>query len=205
MSWSASEYLYLMLLLNDTRLPPEALFLLRHQRFFSLTNPASGAYRQLLSPSDEEMLPLLASFQQLCQYRRVALPPDAALTGDERQRYYNGLIEKYIGPGKLARAAGEGGAPAHRTRRKLHRALQARVVSGTASKVPRCCRVRRWRRTSGSATAAALLNISPGLESSRGERTAAQGSRCCQARCCPLASTLARQALLLSSKHARAV
>ena len=29
MSWSASEYLYLMLLLNDTGLPKEALFIIR--------------------------------------------------------------------------------------------------------------------------------------------------------------------------------
>ena len=29
MSWSASEYLYLMLLLNDTSLPREALFIIR--------------------------------------------------------------------------------------------------------------------------------------------------------------------------------
>ena len=29
MSWSAAEYMYLMLLLNDTRLPLEALFLIR--------------------------------------------------------------------------------------------------------------------------------------------------------------------------------
>lgn len=28
-SWSACEYLYLMLLLNDTELPPEALFVVR--------------------------------------------------------------------------------------------------------------------------------------------------------------------------------
>jgi hypothetical protein len=31
MSWSAAEYLYLMLLLNETSLPPEALFLVRER------------------------------------------------------------------------------------------------------------------------------------------------------------------------------
>ena len=32
MSWSAAEYLYLVLALNGTRLPPAALFLIRHQK-----------------------------------------------------------------------------------------------------------------------------------------------------------------------------
>lgn len=69
---------------------------LRHQRFYSLTSSA-GAYRQLLSTSDEAVLPLLASFQQLSAYRRVMLPPDQALGPQEFRDYYQALIDKYIG------------------------------------------------------------------------------------------------------------
>lgn len=94
MSWSASEYLYMVLLLNETKLPSEALFLLRYQRFASLTRP-NCSYLQLLSPEDEEMLPLLASFQQLATYKKVALP-DHALQGEALYRYYDSLIKKYF-------------------------------------------------------------------------------------------------------------
>ena len=32
MSWSAAEYLYMLLLMNQTLLPPEALFIIRYQK-----------------------------------------------------------------------------------------------------------------------------------------------------------------------------
>jgi inositol oxygenase len=95
MSWSAAEYLYLVLVLNQTCLPPEALFVLRHQRSFALTRQG-GAYRQLMSDADAAALPLLADFQQLLAYRRVVLPPDA-LTGHALREHYDRLIETYLG------------------------------------------------------------------------------------------------------------
>lgn len=45
-SWSGAEYLYLVLFLNNTLLPPEALFCIRYQKFDCLFE---GAYRHLLS------------------------------------------------------------------------------------------------------------------------------------------------------------
>jgi len=45
MSWGAPEFLYLVLSLNLTRLPPEALFLLRCQKLHSLTKSGRCASR----------------------------------------------------------------------------------------------------------------------------------------------------------------
>jgi len=99
MSWGAAEYLYLVLVLNNTALPPEALFLLRFSKFVSLTRPGS-AYRLLLSPEDELLLPLLHDFQRAIVYRRVAIPEGLALQVPDRHAFYDALIQKYI-PGKL--------------------------------------------------------------------------------------------------------
>ncbi|GBF97144.1 inositol oxygenase-like [Raphidocelis subcapitata] len=99
MSWGAPEYLYLVMVLNQVALPEEALFVLRYQKFYSLTRPG-GAYGELLSPEDGAAVPLLAAFQRLAVYRRVELP-DAALRGRELYDYYDGLIAKYVGHDKL--------------------------------------------------------------------------------------------------------
>ncbi|KAI8477103.1 MAG: hypothetical protein J3K34DRAFT_364713, partial [Monoraphidium minutum] len=99
MSWGAPEYLYLVMVLNQVALPEEALFILRYQKFYSLTRPGN-AYRQLLSPGDAELVPLLSAFQRLSVYRRVQLPPEA-LTGRALYDYYDGLISKYIGRDRL--------------------------------------------------------------------------------------------------------
>ncbi len=32
MAWSYSEYLYMLLLMNGTKLPPEALFIIRYHK-----------------------------------------------------------------------------------------------------------------------------------------------------------------------------
>lgn len=99
MSWGAPEYLYLVMVLNQVALPEEALFVLRYQKFYSLTRPG-GAYRSLLSPDDAASLPLLSAFQRLSVYKRVELPPEA-LTGQALYDYYDRLIAKYIGHDRL--------------------------------------------------------------------------------------------------------
>lgn len=90
-------------MLNRTRLPPEALFLIRHQRFFALNRPGQP-YAELLSESDRLMVPWLARFRQLSAYRCTdpADPPQQPrLTGQAFRDYYNGLIRKYIPSGTL--------------------------------------------------------------------------------------------------------
>eukprot|EP00879_Flechtneria_rotunda_P020176 GHRR01021217.1.p1 GENE.GHRR01021217.1~~GHRR01021217.1.p1 ORF type:complete len:639 (+),score=264.32 GHRR01021217.1:1091-3007(+) len=99
MSWGAPEYMYMMLVLNQTQLPEEALFLIRCQRCTAFTRPG-GAYRQLMSDSDRALLPLLAAFQSLTAYRRVQLPPEA-LQGQALVNHYSNLISAYLGDEKL--------------------------------------------------------------------------------------------------------
>lgn len=100
MSWGASEYLYLVLLLNQTRLPPEALFLIRFHRCATLTLPAAP-YWQLLNKFDQDMLPLLAAYQKLSA-GRSAPPPQGMLKGQAFVSYYSSLIDKYLGPEPLS-------------------------------------------------------------------------------------------------------
>lgn len=51
MSWGAQEYLYLVLVLNNTALPPEALFMLRFAKFQALVRPGAGCcIIQILHP-----------------------------------------------------------------------------------------------------------------------------------------------------------
>ncbi|KAG2487522.1 hypothetical protein HYH03_013803 [Edaphochlamys debaryana] len=100
MSWSAPEYLYLILLLNRAPMPEDALWVLRHAKFTTLSRPHS-CYLPLCSREDMRRLPLLRSFQTLAAYRRQELPPGFALEGEARTAYYTGLIHKYIGAGNL--------------------------------------------------------------------------------------------------------
>eukprot|EP00798_Chlamydomonas_sp_ICE-L_P001685 gene1685-33081_t len=102
MSWSAAEYSYLMLLLNNTQLPEEALFMIRHQKFWSLPRPQGKAYASLVDEGDRKLLPLLASFQKLTVYKKVEIPAEVTLKGAEFDEYYNRLIKKYIGAQDLA-------------------------------------------------------------------------------------------------------
>ncbi|GIL44031.1 hypothetical protein Vafri_1604 [Volvox africanus] len=100
MSWSAQEYLYLVLMLNRVPLPPDASWILRHAKFLSLTRPHS-CYLPLCSGDDLRRLPLLRSFQSMVAYRRMELPEGFALVGEARTSYYTQLIARYIGDGPL--------------------------------------------------------------------------------------------------------
>lgn len=91
MSWSACEYLYMVLVLNGTKLPDEALFVLRYQNFHSLL--VDGSYSELLSREDYATLPWLERFRELAKYQRRDLP--GMLQGEELKAYYNGLLKKY--------------------------------------------------------------------------------------------------------------
>ena len=98
MSWSAAEYLYMVLAMNRTRLPPEALFVLRYQKFAALLRPGRP-YGELLSEFDRGMLPTLGAFAELAAYRRREVP--GALEGAALREHYDALLEKYIPQGEL--------------------------------------------------------------------------------------------------------
>lgn len=67
----------------------------RYQRCYALTRPG-GAYRQLMTGEDKQLLPTLAAFQSILQYKRITLPPNA-LQGQQLYDYYSGLINMYLG------------------------------------------------------------------------------------------------------------
>ena len=98
MSWSAAEYLYMVLLKNKVQLPPEALFVIRYHRCAVLLRPGSP-YAELLSPADRRCLPWLRRFREVARYVRQELP--GRLEGEELMRYYDGLVGKYFPQGKL--------------------------------------------------------------------------------------------------------
>lgn len=93
LTWSAPEYLFTMLTLNNCPLPQDALALIRYQRFDSLVR--HGAYTHLLSTQDRAMLPLLRRFA------RVLAAPEAARSAlssqESRMRDYQRLADKYLG------------------------------------------------------------------------------------------------------------
>lgn len=72
-TWTATEYLTMVLLLNQTRLPFEAIFLLRFQNFTSAI--AHGAYGDLCSARDLATMPLLRRFARLLQRAHAGEAP----------------------------------------------------------------------------------------------------------------------------------
>jgi hypothetical protein len=98
MSWSGAEYLYMVLALNKTNLPPEALFMIRFQKFRALVKPGHP-YHDLLSESDVQLLPKLKTFMDSIEYKRQDI--SNSLSEDELKNYCNSLIEKYIPRGTL--------------------------------------------------------------------------------------------------------
>jgi len=98
MSWSGAEYLYMVVAKNQTLLPPEALFLIRYQKFAAVLRPGQP-YGELLSQFDRNMLPMLEKFREIAKYKRADVP--GRLEGDELKPHYDQLLAKYIPQGKL--------------------------------------------------------------------------------------------------------
>lgn len=93
MSWSGPEYLYMVLAMNKTQLPPEALFLIRNQKFRSVLKPCQP-YHELMSDWDKQQLPRLRKFIDIIEYKKRDTH-DGLLTS-EIKSYCTALIEKYI-------------------------------------------------------------------------------------------------------------
>lgn len=98
MSWSHAEYLYMVLVKNGVVLPPQAMFLIRFQKFASLFR-SNKPYNELLSRSDRALLPLLKRFRELSVYKQQEIP--GKLSGEEFFSFYDSLISKYIPQKKL--------------------------------------------------------------------------------------------------------
>jgi inositol oxygenase len=72
-TWTATEYLTMVVLLNKTLLPFEAIFLLRFQNFFSAIR--YGAYDMLYDARDIAALPLLRRFHAVLDKVRMGEAP----------------------------------------------------------------------------------------------------------------------------------
>jgi inositol oxygenase len=75
-------------------LPDQALSMIRYHSFYSWH--AEGAYRQLMSPKDEERLQWAQAFQPYDLYSKGEGKPDVAAL----EPYYRELIDQYL-PGEL--------------------------------------------------------------------------------------------------------
>ncbi|CAH1115036.1 unnamed protein product [Psylliodes chrysocephalus] len=94
MSWGHDEYLYRMLVHNKTKLPPQALAMIRFHSFYPWHT--AGDYEHLIAPEDEETRQWVLKFNQYDLYTKCTEVPDIKSLWP----YYERLIEKYI-PGEL--------------------------------------------------------------------------------------------------------
>ena len=94
-TWTATEYLTMVLLLNQANLPFEAIFLLRFQNFDSAIK--HGAYRGLYGARDEAALPLLHRFvSAIAMARSGAPPPGSRLTRSALTKQCNAAVARYF-------------------------------------------------------------------------------------------------------------
>ncbi|XP_068648153.1 probable inositol oxygenase [Aristolochia californica] len=94
MSWGHDEYMYLVAKGNDTKLPPEALFVIRFHSFYALHR--DGAYSYLMNDEDKKMLKWVHIFNKYDLYSKSKVRVDL----EKVKPYYLSLIDKYF-PAKL--------------------------------------------------------------------------------------------------------
>ena len=99
-SWGHDEYLAKSLERNKTKLPREAIYLIRYHSFYSWHTPSTGqiGYKHLANDYDWYMLPLLKCLQKADLYSKLPNIPDI----DSIKYIFDTLIDKYI-PGKKLR------------------------------------------------------------------------------------------------------
>jgi inositol oxygenase len=61
-----------------------------------------GAYRQLMSPADHEMMPWVLEFNKFDLYTKDDTPVDVDVSVEAVWPYYQGLIDKYFPKADLA-------------------------------------------------------------------------------------------------------
>ena len=84
---------------NDTRLPKEAIYLIRYHSFYAWHTPITGArsYAEYASDEDWKMLPLLKAFQKSDLYSKTCIIPEKETIKNQ----LTCLVEKWIGPHDL--------------------------------------------------------------------------------------------------------
>ncbi|XP_012266376.1 inositol oxygenase isoform X2 [Athalia rosae] len=94
MSWGHDEFLYRVLKHNKTKLPDEALTMIRYHSFYPWH--ASGDYSYFCTEKDMENLKWVLEFNKYDLYTKSDSVPDI----EKLWPYYEGLIEKYL-PGLI--------------------------------------------------------------------------------------------------------
>jgi inositol oxygenase len=97
-AWGHDEYLYRMLVANETTIPREGLDMIRYHSAYPMHD--KGAYTHLLKPEDNERLKWIRVFNRFDLYTKDG---DNDIRGEiiELWPYYRGLLEKYGLGGKL--------------------------------------------------------------------------------------------------------
>ncbi|XP_057837851.1 inositol oxygenase 1 isoform X2 [Cryptomeria japonica] len=93
-SWGHDEYMHMVAKMNNTTLPPAALFIIRFHSFYALHR--AGAYKHLMKDEDYEMLEWLKTFNKYDLYSKSKVRVDVEAV----KPYYQSLIDKYF-PTKL--------------------------------------------------------------------------------------------------------
>lgn len=94
MSFGHDEYMYQVLVKNDTTLPQEAMHCIRYHSFYPWH--WEGDYEFLCNDTDKDMLPWVLEFNKFDLYSKADNLPKV----EELKTYYQKLIDKYI-PGEL--------------------------------------------------------------------------------------------------------
>lgn len=94
MSWGHDEYLYRVLKHNKSKLPPQALDMIRYHSFYPWHS--SGDYKHLCNKEDETKLKWVLAFNKYDLYTKSEEIPDI----ETLKPYYQSLIDKYM-PGEL--------------------------------------------------------------------------------------------------------
>lgn len=93
-SWGHDEYMYQVLVENNTTIPEEGLYCIRYHSFYPYHS--EGGYKHLCNEKDRKMLPRLRDFNSYDLYSKSEDIPDV----EALKPYYQSLIDKYI-PGKI--------------------------------------------------------------------------------------------------------
>lgn len=97
-SWGHDEYLYRMLVANETTLPREGLDMIRYHSAYPMQD--KGAYQHLLKDEDQERLEWIRLFNRFDLYTKDG-ENDIRTDIDQLWLYYKSLLEKYGLGGKL--------------------------------------------------------------------------------------------------------
>jgi len=95
-AWGHDEYMYRMLVANNTALPKEALDMIRYHSAYPWHD--RGAYKQLMGPGDEDRIKWVTLFNKFDLYTK---DEGNELNVKELWPYYKQLCEKYGLGGKL--------------------------------------------------------------------------------------------------------